>query len=328
MCSNGKSFRTNRDKDIINFHKKEAYIGANVNGSRADKFIELKLDRDNPKIIRINKNQIESYKELETGISAVVFSPDDLKLVKDGPQERRTFLDLGISQVKPVYGYNLNRYNKILFQRNKLLKSNKLKSELINLLEVFDVQIAKIGTSIIQERNTYLNEFNHICKNTHHSLTSNKENIEIKYSTNVPILNNKLEMEHVYLKLLKDNFNRDIECGTTEFGPHRDDMLMYIDNMDVRVFGSQGQQRTVVLALKLSEVEIIKKEKNVYPIVLLDDVFSELDEDRRNYLTRSFSKMQTFITVTDAVDIKSLDGFDKSIYYIENGIVEKRRYIW
>jgi len=244
--------------------------------------------------------------------------------VKDGPNERRTFLDLGISQVKPVYGYNLSRYNKILFQRNKLLKSNKLKSELANLLEVFDLQIAKIGTSIIHERNTYLNEFYHICKNTHHSLTSNKENMEIKYSTNVPILNNKLEMEKVYLKLLKDNFNRDIECGTTEFGPHRDDMLIFINDMDVRTFGSQGQQRTAVLTLKLSEVEIIKSEKGLYPIVLLDDVFSELDEDRRNYLTKSFSKMQTFITVTDAVDLKSLDKFNKSIYYIENGILEKR----
>jgi len=324
MCSNGKSFRTNRDKEIINFEKKVAYIGVNVKTDRFEKFIELKLDKENSKIIRINKNTIENYKELETGLSVVIFSPDDLKLVKEGPHERRNFMDLSISQIKPVYSYNISRYNRLLYQRNKILKSNKMKKELYNLLEAFDLQIAKIGTSIIYERNAYLNDFFYICKNTHHNLTSYKENMELRYNTNVPILDNKIEMEKVYFKLLKDNFNKDIEYGTTEIGPHRDDIFIFINSRDVRIFGSQGQQRTAVLTLKLSEVELIKKENGNYPIVLLDDVFSELDEERRNYLTNSFAKMQTFITVTDAVDIKSLDNFNKSIFYIENGRLEIR----
>lgn len=324
MCSTGKSFRSNRDKEIINFEKNEAYIGANMLIGRFDKFIEVKLNREKSKIIRVNKTELKNYKELYTGLSVVVFSPDDLKLVKEGPNERRNFLDLGISQIKPVYSYNISRYNKVLFQRNNLLKSSKFKKELISLLDVFDVQIAKIGTSIILERDNYIKELYPISKEKHSCLTLNKEDMGIKYNTNVPILDNKIEMEKLYLKLLKENNIRDIECGSTEIGPHRDDMLIYINNKDVKTYGSQGQQRTIVLTLKLSEVELIKKERGMYPVVLLDDVFSELDEERRQYLTKSFSEMQTFITVTDAVDIKSIDNLNKSIFYIENGRFVKR----
>lgn len=324
ICSTGKSFRTSRDKEIINFEKDEAYIGANMLIGNFDKFIEIKMAREKLKRIRVNKNELKSYKELNTGLSVVAFCPEDLKLVKDGPQERRSFLDFGISQIKPVYNYNINRYYKILFQRNNLLKSTKLKKDLVNLLDVFDVQIAKIGTSIILERNNYIEELFTICKDIHNKLTLNKEDILLKYNSNVPILDNKIEMEKLYLRLLKENISRDIECGTTEVGPHRDDLLMYINDKDVKTYGSQGQQRTIVLSIKLSEVQIIKKERGIYPVVLLDDVFSELDEERRLYLTKSFSEMQTFITVTDAVDIKSLDKFNKSIFYIENGKLEKR----
>lgn len=324
MCSTGKSFRSNKDKDIINFDKKEAYIGANILIGSFDKFIELKLNREKSKIIRINKAELKNYRELNTGLSVVVFSPDDLKIVKEGPQERRTFLDLGISQLKPVYNYNINRYNKVLFQRNNLLKSSRMKKDLVNLLDVFDVQLAKIGTSIVLERNVFINELFSICKNIHNKLTLYKEDMSIDYNTNVTILDNKNEMEKKYLRLLKDSNRHDIECGTTEIGPHRDDILISINGKDVRTFGSQGQQRTTVLTLKLAEVELIKNERGRYPVVLLDDVFSELDEERRLYLTKSFSDMQTFITVTDAVDIKSINNMNRSIYYIEDGMLEKR----
>lgn len=324
MCSTGKSFRTSRDKEVINFEKNEAYIGANMLIGDFDKFIELKMERDKLKRIRVNKNELKSYKELNTGLSVVQFCPDDLSLVKEGPQERRSFLDAGISQIKPVYNYNVSRYYKILFQRNNLLKSNKLKKDLVNLLDVFDVQIAKIGTSIILERNNFINELYIICKEIHNKLTLSKEDITLRYNSNVPLIDDKLEMEKVYLRLLKENITRDIECGSTEIGPHRDDLFMFINDKEVKTYGSQGQQRTIVLSIKLSEVEIIKKERGIYPVVLLDDVFSELDEERRLYLTKSFSEMQTFITVTDAVDIKSLDQFNKSIFYIENGNLEKR----
>lgn len=323
MCSTGKSFRTNKDKDIIHFEKNEAYIGANMMIGSFDKFVELKLDKEKPKIIRINKQELKSHKELNSGLSVVIFNPDDLKIVKEGPQERRTFLDQGISQLKPVYNYNHSRYYSVLFQRSKILKSNRFNKDL-SILDLFDTQLAKLGTSIVLERAAFIRELTNICKDVHKKFTYGIEDINIKYSTNVPILENRSQMEKQYLKVLKDSSIRDLECGTTEIGPHRDDLIIYINGKDVRTFGSQGQQRTTVLTLKMAEVELIKKDRGMYPVVLLDDVFSELDEDRRNHLTKSFGEMQTFITVTDAVDFKSIGNIDKSIYYIENGSLEKR----
>lgn len=324
MCSAGKSFRSNRDKEIINFEKDEAYIGTDVKTKIHDKFVELKLNREKSKIIRINKIEIKNLKELDTSLSVVVFRPDDLKLVKDGPNERRSFLDQGISQIKPVYNYNINRYNKILFQRNNLLKSCRLNRKQISLLDVFDVQISKIGASIVLERHKFIDELSKNCKAIHNKLTSNKEDLIVKYHSNIPILKTKDEIEKQYYSMLKNNLNLDIENGTSQIGPHRDDILFYINGKEVKTFGSQGQQRTLVLTLKLSEVDLIKKEKDSYPVVLLDDVFSELDDERRKYLTKYFNEMQVFITATDAADIKSIENYNKSIYYIENGKIYKR----
>lgn len=319
MCAYGKSFRTNRDKEIINFSKEEAYIGSNMNINNYDKFLEIKMDRVKSKRIRINKNELKNYKELYSGLNVVIFSPDDLKIVKEGPSGRRDFMDVGISKVKPVYTYNISRYNKILFQRNNLLKSNRFKKDLINLLDVFDMQIASIGTSIILERQKYVEKLSKIANTIHKNISSNNEELELKYISNVPIYENKSEMEKSYLINLKENYKRDAEFGTTEVGPHKDDIYMSINDKDVRTYGSQGQQRTVVLSLKFSEVELIKAERGMYPVLLLDDVFSELDDSRRNYLISLFKDVQTFITVTDAIDLKSMTDLDKSIFYIENG---------
>ena len=319
MCAYGKSFRTNRDKEIINFSKEEAYIGSNMNINNYDKFLEIKMDRVKSKRIRINKNELKNYKELYSGLNVVIFSPDDLKIVKEGPSGRRDFMDVGISKVKPVYTYNISRYNKILFQRNNLLKSNRFKKDLINLLDVFDMQIASIGTSIILERQKYVEKLSKIANTIHKNISSNNEELELKYISNVPIYENKSEMEKSYLMNLKENYKRDAEFGTTEVGPHKDDIYMSINDKDVRTYGSQGQQRTVVLSLKFSEVELIKAERGMYPVLLLDDVFSELDDSRRNYLISLFKDVQTFITVTDAIDLKSMADLDKSIFYIENG---------
>ncbi len=323
MCSTGKSFRSNKDRDIINFEKKEAYIGADLSIGNFNKFIELKMNREKPKIIRVNKNELKNQKELYSGLNMVIFNPDDLKIVKDGPQERRNFMDQSISQLKPIYNHNLGRYLNVLYQRSKILKSNRFKVDL-SLLDVFDSQLAKLGTTVILERYSYIKELAEISRNVQYNLTHGKEYLDIKYLSNVPILENKQDMEKLYLTLLKENNIRDIEYGNTEIGPHRDDMQIFIDGKDVRSFGSQGQQRTTVLTLKLAEVDLIKKDRGMYPVVLLDDVFSELDDERRLYLTRSLKKMQTFITMTDAVDIKSLENMDKNIYHIENGSLERR----
>ncbi|NLV87870.1 MAG: DNA replication/repair protein RecF [Tissierellia bacterium] len=323
MCATGRSFRTNRDKEIINLSKNQAYIGADIGIGENEKFIEIKLDRDKPKRIRINKTELKNQKDLYSGLNIVAFSPDDLKLVKGGPQERRNFLDSEISQIKPVYNFNLNRYNKILFQRNNLLRLNKFQSNLEELLEVFDLQLAKIGTDIILERKKYIEELSNIVNVIHKNLTLGNESLRLYYSSNIEILENKSDMEKKYKDNLKKNMAKDIETGSTQLGPHRDDMLLSINNKDLKTFGSQGQQRTAVLSIKLSEVELIKKQRGHFPVLLLDDVFSELDKERKNYLIKSFKNMQTIITTTDSVDLKEMEGLDKSIFYIENGQIVK-----
>ena len=319
ICATGRSFRTNRDREIISFDKDEAYIGANMNIGKFDRFIEIKMERDKSKRIKVNKTELKNYRELYSGLNVVAFSPEDLKLVKEGPSERRKFLDLEISQIKPVYSYNISRYNKILFQRNNVLRSNKFKNDIKPLLEIFDLQLAKIGTDIIIERDKYVKELSALSKITHNNITLCNEDLLLTYDTNIDIFNSKIEMEKMYFEKLKANTNKDIESRSTSIGPHRDDIIMTINNKDVKTYGSQGQQRTVVLSIKLAEVELIKNEKGSYPVLLLDDVFSELDEDRRKYLIRSFREMQTLITVTDVIDLKEMDHVEKSIFYIEDG---------
>ncbi len=320
MCATGRSFRTNRDKEIINLNKNQAYVGTKIKVDKAEKFIEIKMERNKQKRIRVNKIELKNFKELYSGLNVVVFSPDDLKLIKDGPGERRSFLDMSISQIKPVYKHNINRYNKILFQRNNLLKSNKKKSDILNLLEIFDLQLAKIGTEIIISRNVFIEELSKIAEEIHKKLTLEKEKLTLNYISNVNFMEqNKDIIEKDFLTKLKLNTKKDLFLGTTEIGPHRDDIEIKTNNIDARTFASQGQQRTIVLSIKLSEVEIIKLDRGNYPVILLDDVFSELDEERRKYLTMSFNGKQTIITSTDVIDLVDMEGKNKSIFYIENG---------
>lgn len=326
MCATGRSFRTNRDGEIINFSKDEAYIGANVDLGNYEKFIEIKMERNKTKRIRINKTELKNYKELNSGLNVVIFSPEDLRIIKDGPQERRNFLDSGVSQIKPVYNYNMGKYKKLLFQRNNILRSARFKKDkdISSLLEVFDLQIVNTGTSIMLERDNYIKELGNIASITHSKITKGLENLKVDYITNVPILKEQREMEKVYLNLMKRNIKRDLEYGSTIIGPHRDDIFMSINDNEVKTFGSQGQQRTVVLSLILSEVELIKKERGMYPVLLLDDVFSELDIHRRKYLSKLFHNIQTFITLTNSENIKSMDEFNKSIFYIEDGQLKNK----
>ena len=320
MCAMGRSFRTNKDREIINLDKDEAYIGAKINTGRTEKFIEIKMEKDRQKRIRVNKIELKNFRELQSGLNVVVFSPDDLKLIKDGPGERRNFLDMSISQIRPVYKHNLSRYNKILFQRNNLLKSNKSKTDIMNLLEIFDLQLAKVGTEIIMTRNEFVEKLCEIATKIHNNITLGKEELNLVYVSNVDFINqNNSKIEKNFLAQLRANANKDLITGITSIGPHRDDMEVKINNIDSRAFASQGQQRTIVLSIKLSEVEIIKIDKGIYPVLLLDDVFSELDIERRKYLTMSFNEMQTIITSTDSIDLEEIKEIDKTIFFIDNG---------
>lgn len=323
VSATGKSFRTNKDRELINFNKKEAYIGSKIEIGQREKLIEIKLDKIAPKRIKINKLELKKQRELDSGLNVVVFSPDDLSLVKGSPRERRLFLDMSISQIKPIYRYNLNRYNKILIQRNNLLKISKNKNDIGNLLDIFDIQLVKAGTDIIISRFNFIDKLSKIASNIHNKLTLNREKLLLSYSSNVEFEKlDKKEIENSFMSNLNKNRDKDILTGSTSIGPHRDDMKIYINNMDSRTFASQGQQRTIVLTIKLSEVELIYKDIGSYPVLLLDDVFSELDSDRRKYLISFFNNTQTFITLTDMENLDELRDLNPLIFTIENGNIK------
>ncbi|WP_422485788.1 DNA replication/repair protein RecF [Gudongella sp. DL1XJH-153] len=328
LCSTGRSFRTNRDKEIINFQKDEAYIGTQLKIGERDKLTEIKLERNKPKRIKVNKTELKNYKELDTGLKVVLFSPEDLKLIKEGPSNRRTYLDASISQIKPLYHYNLRRYYKILLQRNNLIKSYRFKGDMAGLLDVFDIQLAKSGALIMLERDNYVKRLLKESSEIHNMLTAGKEKLDIKYISSVPCGDTLSEVEGILAESLRKNRDKDIEVRTTEIGPHRDDFGIMINNNDSKTYASQGQQRSLVLTLKLSEVEILMKDTGYYPVLLLDDVYSELDEERRKYLTKLFSKMQTFITTTDAVEIDGLESYNKEYFYVQEGCLYKGIKTW
>ncbi|MCR3955945.1 MAG: DNA replication/repair protein RecF [Gudongella sp.] len=328
MCSTGRSFRTNRDREIINFQKDEAYVGTQLKIGERDKLTEIKLEREKTKRIKVNKIELKNYRELDTGLKVVLFSPEDLRLVKEGPSNRRTYLDMSISQIKPLYHYNLRRYNKILFQRNNILKSFRFKGDMSGLLDVFDMQLSKYGALIMLERDNYLKLLLKEAKDIHGIITDYKETLDMEYNSSVPVGNTLSEVEGKLLEALKENRKKDIEVRTTEIGPHRDDFSILINGNDSKTYASQGQQRSLILTLKLSEVEILKKDTGYYPVLLLDDVYSELDEDRRRYLTELFSKMQTFITTTDAVEIDGFKSYNKEYFYVQEGCLYKGIKTW
>lgn len=317
ICSQGRSFRTNRDSEIISQGKEAGYIGANMFVDNFRKLIEIKMSTGSSKRIMINKTELKNYKELNTGLNVVVFSPEDLRLIKDGPSERRKFLDTEISQIRPVYSYNIDRYNKVLNQRNNLLKSSGHIDR--GLLDIFNIQMVKLGTEIVLDRKKYIKRLLEISKKTHGKITNFSEDIDFTYTSNVDILENKEAMEAEYLRKLNYYSKRDIERRTSLIGPHRDDILSYINDKEVKVFGSQGQIRTLVLSIKLSEVELIKEERGSYPVLLLDDVFSELDNFRKSYLVDSLKDIQTIITTTDLTDLRGLDMKNSRVYRVDDG---------
>ncbi|WP_425449242.1 DNA replication/repair protein RecF [Dethiothermospora halolimnae] len=320
ICSMGKSYRTGRDKDLIDIKKDKAYVGVYVNKKDIDKRIEIKLERDKPKRARINKIEIDKISELYGQLNVVIFSPEDLKLIKEGPSQRRNFLNDEISQIRPNYRYNLSKYNKIINQRNNLLKMAQYDKNKIETIDVFDMQLVDIAAKILTSRIDFLKKLSKISKIIHKSITAGIEKIDLEYVSSFQL--NCYEEEKIknsYYNVLKKNLNADIEKGRTEFGPHRDDIKIDVNNIDIRTFGSQGQQRTAALSLKLAEVELIKEEMGEYPVLLLDDVLSELDHTRRKYLIKTFKDIQTIITSTDNIELEEISKKSKSVFYIKRG---------
>lgn len=320
FCSLGKSHRTTKDKELIQWGKDNAYVKLNVERKPLDKKIEVKIFKQCKKGVSINSINIKKLSDLIGVLNVVMFSPEDLKIVKDSPSHRRKFIDMELCKLSKKYFYNLSQYKKILEERNAALK--KLKGE-SSILDIYDEQLSNLGSEIIKARLNYIEMLNEYGKKIHKDISRDKEVIHFNYISSLKKLEDLNVIENEFLNLLRKNRKKDIDSKVTSVGPHRDEFSIEINGVDTRSYGSQGQQRTSVLTIKFASLEIIKKVTNEYPILLLDDVLSELDLNRQRYILGSINKVQTLITCTGIMDINKQIGTNSRIFKVSEGKVEE-----
>ena len=290
LIATTKSHKGSKDSDIIQFGHEEAHIRSYLYKEDVTRQVDMHLRKSKTKGIAIDSQRIKKAADLLGLLNVVFFSPEDLSIIKNGPSERRRFIDMELCQLDSFYLYNLNHYNKIVNNRNKLLKDLFMNPGLKETLSIWDSQLLSYGSKIIERRSLFIEQLNQIIFDIHNRLSGGKEQIKIVYEKNVEIDN--LEEK------LRLNQDKDIYLKQTTVGPHRDDISFIVNDIDIRKFGSQGQQRTAALSLKLSEIELVKKSIKDTPVLLLDDVLSELDSNRQNYLLNSIGDIQTIITCT------------------------------
>lgn len=310
-----KSHRGTKDKDMIQFGANESHIETIVEKNGIKYQIDMHLKKNSPKGIAINKIPIRKASELFGIINIVFFSPEDLNIIKNGPGEKRRFIDLELSQLDKVYLNNLSNYNRIVNQRNHLLKEIDYNKGALETLDIWDIQLIQYGNKIIERRQKFIEEINKIISNIHKKLTGNREDIKIVYEPS----NGALSFEQALLK----NKEKDLRIKSTSVGPHRDDIAFLVSDIDIRKYGSQGQQRTAALSLKLSEIELVKQSIHDTPVLLLDDVLSELDKHRQNYLLDSIHDIQTLITCTGVDEFVNHRFSINKVFHVQNGQVTK-----
>ena len=290
LCSTTKSHRSSKDAELIKFENNEGHIKLFINKKGREYRIDIHLRKNKSKGIAINGIPIKKASELFGIFNVIFFSPEDLDIIKNGPAERRRFVDMELCQLDKVYLHHLSNYNRIVVQRNKLLKDLSFRPELKDTLDIWDIQMAEYGKKIIESRNAFIESLGEIIRGIHEKLSGGKEELTLSYEKHVGA-------EELYDAITRSR-DRDIRMKTSNVGPHRDDLMFAIGGVDIRKFGSQGQQRTAALSLKLSEIELVKQVIHDTPVLLLDDVLSELDHNRQNYLLDSIHDIQTMITCT------------------------------
>lgn len=316
LASTTKSHKGSKDKEIIKIDQEESHIRMVVLRDQIEHRIDMHLKKHKPKGVAIDGIPIKKSSELFGIVNVVFFSPEDLSMIKNGPSERRRFLDMELCQLDKIYLYNLINYNKVLNQRNNLLKQIGYNRNLLDTIYVWDEQLVSYGISIIKTRELFVSRLNEIVASIHKNLTSEKEKLFIKYEPNVSI--------NDYNNKLKSSMEKDLVLKTTSIGPHRDDLVFNINGIDIRKFGSQGQQRTSALSVKLAEIELVKTTINDNPILLLDDVLSELDRNRQNQLLSSISNIQTIVTCTGLEEfVSSRMSTDKIFQVVEGTATEQ-----
>ena len=317
FCAMGRSLRGKSDQQLIRFEEEESHIRMLVQRKQRYDRIDVHLKKDEKKGIAVNGLPVRKLGDLFGTLYAVIFSPEDLSLVKDGPGERHRFLDMELCQLSKVYYYDLQQYYRILKQRNNLLKEIQKKPQLQETLFVWDDQLAEYGERIIAARKRFLIRLDEIAAEKLSQLTGGRDHLQTIYKPNCE--------EGMLAEKLRKNIDRDIYFGSTQSGPHKDDILFSIDGREVKVYGSQGQQRTTALAARLAEIDLIREETGEEPVLLLDDVFSELDENRQKFLLQSIEGLQAFVTCTGIEDsVKKYISKD-NLFYVENGVITPQK---
>ena len=311
LCSLGKSFRAKKDNEMIKLNEKNAIV--EIEYEKSDRDGKIKIEIGNKKNIYLNGIKIKKLSELLGNLNIVIFTPDDIGILKGGPQNRRRFLDIMISQLRPNYMHVLNLYLKTIEQRNNYLRQIKEEHKDENLLEIWDEKLAEYAIKIYEYRKEFIEKLIKKINIIHQNITNGEEEIELEYIT-------ECDDKEKYLELLKQRRKLDIIKGFTTKGIHRDDFMIYINKKEIKIFGSQGQNRTAMLSLKLAELQVIYDEIGEYPILLLDDFMSELDKTRRKNFLENIEGTQVIITGTEKLDIENLEYLE---YNVSNGKVLK-----
>lgn len=311
LCSIGKSFRSNKEKELIKLGENCAEIEINYN--KSDREGRIKYNISDKKQINVNGIKINKLSELIGNINTVMFSPDDIEILKGGPQKRRKFLNMMISQLRPSYIYNYNLYIKALEERNNYLRQIKNENKPEELLEIWDEKLSEYAEIIYNYRNEFINKIKEKIEQIHYKITDEKEIIKIHYISDFSDI-------YKFKNKLKNSRKNDIQKGYTTVGIHRDDFIIYINKKELSIYGSQGQYRTAILSLKLSELYTIYDEIGEYPILLLDDFMSELDDKRRKKLIENITETQVLITGTNKI---ILENFKYNIYNVKEGKINK-----
>jgi len=320
ITSMGKSFRTGKDREMVRFGSEFFRVKATA-VKEEELVVEIAVTKDGKKGVKIDGAKAKRMSELLENVYIVVFSPEDLRIVKDEPEKRRKFIDRELCQIKPSYYNNLNQYKKVLAQRNAYLKEYDIDD---NILDIWDMQLAEYGSKIIEARTDFIKKLNIISGIIHKDITNRKEELEVIYEPDIEFTKNLREIFFMKMKLNRKN---DIRRRTTTIGPHKDDLKLLSNGIDIRNFGSQGQQRTAALSLKLSEIKLIEEETGENPVLLLDDVLSELDRERQNYLINSLSDIQVFITTTELSEEVEKSLGNIKYFDIEEGKIISEREI-
>ena len=313
LCAIGKSFRAKKEKELINLEKKQAFV--EIEYEKSDRSGKIKIILDDKKNIFLNDIKQSKLSDILGKINMVMFSPDDIEILKSSPAKRRRFLNIMISQLRPHYVHSLNMYQKTLEQRNNYLRQIVKENKPEEMLEIWDESLANYAKEIYEYRNEFVGKIKEKISDIHSQITDRQEELKLKYISDC-------ENKENYKEELIKSRKTDIERGYTSKGIHRDDIYFFINKKQVNIYGSQGQNRTVILSLKLAELEIIKEETEEYPILLLDDFMSELDGKRRENFLKNIENTQILITCTEEFTI--CEKMCKT-FQVKNGNVENKK---